>query len=254
MLRHAIVCCALLAGTATASAQNPEPQPARTLIPEIAASAVGEVKAAPDRATVLFTVETRAATAAAASSENATKQEAVVRALRAAGLEGDQVATVSYTVTPDMQYDERARTSRIVGYIARNTVRAEVQDIARTGAVIDAAIGAGANDVNSLQFSASRARDLRREALQTALRHACADAEAMAAAAGGTLGPLLQASSAESGGYPPPMLMARAAGMQAADTPILPGDITVTVSVHTRWRFMGAGAGGGAQSTGSACR
>lgn len=210
--------------------------------PELAATAIGEVKGAPDRATILFTVETRAATAAAASADNATRTTAVLAALRAAGLAEADVGTVGYTITPNMEYDETTRAARVVGYVARNSVRAEVRDIPRVGRVIDSAIRAGANEVSSLQFVTSRRDELRIEAIRVAMSRACREAQAMASAAGGTLGPLVLASTAENPGYPPPMPVAmRMMEAQAADTPIAPQDVAVQVQVQTRWRFVPAG-------------
>jgi uncharacterized protein YggE len=238
LLQASALAGALLGTPALLGAQSLPPQ-----VPEITASAIGEVKGAPDRATILFSVETRAATAAEASAENADKQTAVIAALRAAGLGESEVGTVSYTIHPDMQYDEQRRTSQVVGYIARNTVQAEVRDLARMGRVIDAAVRAGSNGVSSLNFWTTRREALRLEALQGAMGRACREAQAMAAAAGGSLGPLIQAATSDNPGYPQPMPMmmrAEAAGM-AADTPITPGDVTVNVSVQTRWQFIPAG-------------
>lgn len=224
-------------------------QTAERMAPGISVNAIGEVKSAPDRAEILFSVETRAATAEAASQQNATRQTAVIAALRAAGLAADEVGTVAYTLQPEMTYDEATRASRVVGYVARNSVRAEVRDIARTGRVIDAAIRAGANEVSSLQFSTSRREALRLDAIRLAVQRACREATALAAAAGATLGPMVQASTADSPNYPspPPMPMMRVQA-EAATTPITPQDIATTVSVYTRWSFVPAGIAAGSEA------
>lgn len=217
-------------------------------IPEINATGMGEVKVVPDRATIILGVETRAATAAEAGSENARKQTAVIAALRKAGVAESEISTVSYTLTPDMQYNDSTRVSRVVGYIARNMVQVKASDISKVGSYIDAALGAGANGVSSLDFTSSRGEELRRNALRMATQSACRDAMAMAEAAGGRLGMLLQASSTDNPGYPPPrpMYAARAMADVQSATPISPGEMTVTVTVQTRWRFVGGPAGQGA--------
>lgn len=242
---------ALAVALVSASGLRAQPADAAATAPEVSASANGEVKAGPDRATILFSVETRAATAAEASADNATRQRAVLAALRAAGLAEADVGTVSYTITPNMEYDQARGASRVAGYIARNTVRAEVRELARIGRVIDAAIQAGANEVSSLQFATSRAEALRLDALRAAMTQACREASALAVAAGGTLGPLVQASTSEAPNYPPPMPMLRAEARQA-DTPITPEEVSVSVSVSTRWRFVprGVAAPPGAPSCG----
>ena len=80
-------------------------QATNTVIPQIAVSSHGEVKVTPDRATIQIGVQTRGATAAAAGTENATKTQAVLAALRALGLTNDQLSTTSYNVYPEQRYD-----------------------------------------------------------------------------------------------------------------------------------------------------
>lgn len=236
---------ALLFAAAPSGAQAPQPNAgAPGWVPEINTSAVGEVRTTPDRATIVLGVETRAATAAAAGSENAARQSAVIAALRRSGAAEGDITTVSYTLTPDMQYDDTTRMSRVVGYVARNMVRVQVKQIARVGAYIDAAIQAGANGVNSLDYSTSRAEEFRRAALRTAMQRACNDAAAMAESAGGQLGSLIQAASNETPNYPPVPMYARAASAMANEaTPISAGEMTLTVTVQTRWQFVTGGGG-----------
>src|SRR5262245_24905655 len=68
--------------------------------PQIVANGQAEVRVVPDRATVSIGVETRAATAAAAATENAKNQKAVIDAIRALGIPGDQIATQAFSVQP----------------------------------------------------------------------------------------------------------------------------------------------------------
>ena len=105
-------------GVRQIAAQQQIPQPP----PAISTSGTGEVEVTPDRATLLFTVETRAQTAAAASQENARNQRQVIDALRRLGLTGDDISTMGYSVTPEQRYD--GKEPRITGYVARNTIRA----------------------------------------------------------------------------------------------------------------------------------
>ena len=86
----------LLLAPLTLQAQD-SPAPLAT-IPQIAVTGRGEIKVSPDRATIQISVQTRAATAAAAAAENATKQQSVLSALRALGFTNDQLSTVNYNV------------------------------------------------------------------------------------------------------------------------------------------------------------
>ncbi len=210
--------------------------------PQIVTSGQGESKIAPDRARIEISVQTRALTAAAAGSENARKQQAVLDALKKLGFTGDQLSTVNYNLYPEMTYDNDSRKTRLVGYTAMNTVRVEVRDLALVGKVIDGSLAAGANMISSQTFYANNTDDARRAALTMAVSRARADADAIAKAAGGSVGPLLEISTGEVR-LPVPMnkVMMRAGAMsQAADaTPIDPAEQTISAFVTVRWTFVG---------------
>jgi uncharacterized protein YggE len=208
-------------------------------VPQIAVTGRGEVKVSPDRATIQISVQTRATTAAAAAAENANKQQAVLTALRALGLGGDQLSTINYNVYPEQRY-EQGKEPIIVAYNVTNTILAEVRKLSQVGPVIDAALSRGANMITSLQFFASNTEVARRTAIATAIEKARADAEAAARAARGTLGTLLEINI---GAYSPPpprpmMMLKRADAGGQAETPINAGEETLAVEVNTRWRFI----------------
>jgi len=208
-------------------------------IPQIVTSGTGEVQITPDRARIDVAVETRGATAAIAASENARVSTQVIARLKTLGLTDAQLGTWGYTVHPEYDYSRSDSRPRVIGYAARNTVRAEVRRIEQVGAVIDAAVAAGANNIGSLDFYSSNLDQARQQALAQAVLKARADAQIMADAAGGRLGTLLELSSTFSA--PPPMPYMRTmeiAANQAAPTPINPGERTVTATVNARWRFI----------------
>lgn len=206
--------------------------------PVIATSGQGEAKVSPDRASVLVNVQTRATTATAAATENAQKTKAVLDALSKLGLSKDQLSTEGYTVYPEMQYDKNGGTPRVAGYVVTNTVHAETKRPEQAGAIVDASLGAGANMINSLTFYASSIDEARRQAIGAAVASARADAEAMARAAGGSLGSLLELSTGGPTVPPRPMYdLAMRKSAMAEATPINPGLQTVTVFVTARWRF-----------------
>ena len=211
-------------------------------IPQISVVGRGEIKVSPDRATIQISVQTRAATAATAAAENATKQQSVLSALKALGLTDDQLSTINYNVYPEQRY-EQGKEPVIVAYNVTNTILVDVRKLSQVGPVIDAALAHGANMIASLQFYASNTEAARRSAIASAIEKARADAEAAAHAAHGTLGSLLELSVGSYSPPPPrPMMMARAmaGGTAQADTPINPGDETLSVEVSTRWRFLPA--------------
>jgi uncharacterized protein len=206
---------------------------------EISTSATGEARYVPDRATISMGVQTRAATAARASAENAVKQRAVIDAIRAQGVAPEQISTVNYSLNADEQFNPQAgdKAPKVVGYIATNTVRVEVRKVEQVGALIDAAIAKGANDVSSLDFHSSMPDSLRRLALSDAYRKAFADAAVLARAAGGQLGELIELSTNSSASPPQPYRMESMAA-KGANTPIETGELSVVAGILARWRFI----------------
>ena len=226
---------------ASAFAQDPTRSPT----PQIVVSANAEVRVNPDRATISIGVQSRATTAAAASASNSQKQRAVIDAIKARGVPAEQISTSSFQVIPETIYDrEGQQAPRTPSYRVSNTVTVELKRIEQVGPVIDAALAAGANQINSLSFGVQNADSARRAALGMAMAKAKADAEVMARAAGGTLGPLLEATAMDYG-MPRPMYsradlaMGEVAGAKAV--PVEPGQETVTAGVSARWQFVPAG-------------
>jgi uncharacterized protein YggE len=208
-------------------------------IPQIAVVGRGEIKVSPDRATIQISVQTKAATAAAAAADNANKQQSVMAAIRALGLGTDQLSTINYNVYPEQRYEQN-REPVIVGYNVTNTILVDVRKLSQVGPVIDAALSHGANMITSLLFYASNTETARRSAITSAIEKARADAEAAARAAHGSLGTLL---GIDIGSYSPPpprpmMMSKQMAGVAQADTPINAGEETLSVEVSTRWRFI----------------
>jgi uncharacterized protein len=232
-----VAMCALLAPLTLQAQDSRAPN---DQIPQIVVAGRGEVKISPDQATVQISVQTRAATAAAAGAENANKQQSVMTALRALGLGADQLSTINYNVYPEQRY-EQGKEPVIVAYNVTNTILVDVRKLSQVGPVIDAALAHGANMITSLQFYASNTETARRSAIGVAIEKARADAEAAARAAHGSLGTLL---GIDIGAYSPPpprpmMMMSKGmAGAAQADTPINPGEETLAVEVNTRWRFI----------------
>jgi uncharacterized protein YggE len=203
------------------------------------ASGRGEIKVSPTSSLVSISVTTRAPTAAQAAADNATRLESTLRALRALGLAPADLTTMGYSVGQNYEVTRESRSPS--GFVARNTVRAEVRRLDDLGKVIDAALAGGATEISGIQFTSSNSHEARRSALAEAVREARADAEAIARAAGGSLGRLIALSSGESPSFRGAVLYE--SDMQAVGraTNIMPRDLTVAAQVVGRWEFVGTG-------------
>jgi uncharacterized protein YggE len=133
-----------------------------------------------------------------------------------------------------------------VEFLARNSVRATVRRTDDVGKVIDAALGAGATSIASVQFSSPTTDEARGSALSMAVAQAQRDANILAKASGGTLGRLLSMTSSGSpvmaGGFAGDAYsFDREMAMSTAfPTMINARDLTVAVSVFGRWEFIPA--------------
>ena len=243
-----LILVSMLVGAAPLAAQQAA-QPSAWQGPDVVTSATGEARVTPDRAQIFIGVQTRAATAAQAGTDNARKTRAVIDAVKARGIPAEQIATSEYSLYPEHDQREQPRggpqTPRVIGYVVSNTVRIEVRRLDQVGMIIDAALAAGANLVNMIQFFASNVDVARRSALAEAVARARGDADALAKAAGGSLGGLFELNTQS----PPvrPMVGGERLMMRDAaavvQTPIEPGQQTLTVWVSGRWAFLpGAGS------------
>lgn len=229
---------------ATAALAFASPLAAQELLrptpPQIVTNASAEVRVAPDRASIQIGVQTRATTAAAASTQNSQKQRAIIDAIKARGVAAEQISTSNFNVIPETRYDREGQAApRTTSYLVVNTITVEVRRIDQVGPVIDAALAAGANQINSLAFGVSNPDSARRQALAAAVAKSRADAEVIARAAGGTLGSLIEINAVD--GYnpaPPRPFMAREAMAADAKVPVEPGQETITATVSARWQFL----------------
>ncbi len=188
-----------------------------------------------DQAQVAFAMETQAQNAAAAASANASAMDRVLTALRAGNLPGLELETFGYQLNPQYATDQQ-RVRTVVGYTAFNNVRATITDVDAVGRLIDLAVGAGANRVASIAFSASDTDEARAQAMADAVRSARAEAEIMARALGYGLGaPLEVRGGAQRPGPVPMAFSAEMRAVQSVPTPIEAGDQMVTANVSIRF-------------------
>ena len=190
----------------------------------VTVSGVGSVDAVPNEAKMSFGAETRASTAKAAVSANADAMRKILNALRQSG--GRELATEWVSVYP---YTDE--TGTVNGYTASNSVSA-VSDVLDAPALIDAASEAGANQISGPGLSSSNAEALYRQALGNAVDDARLNAQALAKAAGRSLGPITAIVEGGVSGGPEPLYRAEAQAVDSA-TPIVPGEreTSATVSV-----------------------
>ena len=209
--------------------------------PEILTAGSSQATLSPQRAELRVGMTSRAGNAADASNRNARLLQNVLDSLRRVGFPRESLQTVAFGVGPNFDYEHG---NKVTGYQATATVRLTVHDLKRIGEIIDLALRAGATDLSSVTFESDSVEIGRRRALGEALAKARSDAEALATAARGSLGRLLEVSTSVGLGYNRAGLYNTAAlnGIvvtAARSSPaIMPQDVIVQVSVQARWEFV----------------
>ena len=216
---------AILASTATANAQVNAAEP-----PTVMVSGEGVVTAVPDQAWVRIGAESRAKVSKDAQARNAEAMTAVQRKMTALGIPKDAVRTLAIDLQMEYDYANGRQTPR--GYVARNTIEVRVDDFAKLGDVLDAAVGSGATTLHGLRFDVKRREALEREALQLAVANAMGRAEALAAGARRSIDRVLriEESSVSRGGEAPVMAMRMKA--EDAGTPVAAGELEIRAQVR----------------------
>lgn len=198
----------------------------------ISISAQGEASQAPDIANLSAGVVTEADDSNAAMQANAKQMEALMQAIKKAGIEDKDVQTSGISLNP--RYDYQPNSERkIIAYQARNTVSITVHKLDELSAVIDAMAAAGANQIHGPSFSIGEPEPLLAKARDKALKQAQARAESYAESLGTKVRRIVSISEGSHGGMPRPMArMEMAAAKDSASTPIAPGESSVSVNME----------------------
>ncbi len=215
--------------TAWHAAAVAQPAPAPTLL---TMTVEGRTTRTPDLAEISGGVVTSAATAAAAMAENAAKMNAVVTAVRRAGIAERDIQTAGLNLQAQYRY-EANQAPILTGYQASNTVNLRIRSVAQTGKLIDTLVGVGANQINGPTFRVENSDSALDEARLSAIATAKARAELYARATGLRVRRVVTIN--EGGSVEPmprPMMMkTMAMDSAAAPTPVAAGEVALSVNV-----------------------
>lgn len=197
----------------------------------IQVTGIATLSAPPDQAVLVLAVQTQATSATQAAADNAATMTNVLAALSNLGINKNSIETVSYTLSS--VYDQTT-PSKVVGYTVRNAIQVTLTDFSLVGKALDAAVSAGANEVQGIMFtlSSTTLATLQKQALGQALQDADGQARAMASNLGVSIvGPI---SVSPGYSFQPNSLTFNAVSQP---TPIQPGTLQVTVTVQVTYQF-----------------
>ena len=203
---------------------------------EITVTGHGKVTAAPTIAQVTLGVTTGPQASAQAAMELLSRRfTSVLEAVKAEGVEEDDIKTTNLSVNP--VYDFREGQQTIRGYEASESIEVKVRDLDKVGAVVSRATQEGVNQAGGIQFVIDDPEDLQREAETKAIEDARKNAEALADKLEVGLGRVKTFSSMPDSPPPVPPFYGsaelKAVDSRAADVPVASGtnEISATVQV-----------------------
>jgi len=233
----AIVLVALALGACSPTIMADAAPPVRTMN----VNGTGQVFLSPDIAYIYIGVHSEEATAAAAVAANNVETQQVTAALKDAGVDPKDIRTTNFSIWPNQQYgpDGQPTSTR---YVVDNSVFVTVRKLDQLGDLLDSAVAAGANSINSIQFDVSDKTDALKKAREEAVKDAKVQAQELADVAGMKLGDVQSISFYDSA--PTPYLDTYGKGggggaavAEAASVPIQPGQLSLTVTVSMSYEI-----------------
>lgn len=210
----------------------------------ISVSGTGTSQATPNLARVVLGVQTTGETASAALTANSEQMEGLMTALRSAGIAAADLQTRTiqlfprYSDTPVTGTPEdQAAQNTITGYTAVNTLVVTVRDLDGLGELIDSAVTAGSNQIESITFDLDEPVELVDQAREAAFADAQRKAGQLATLAGGTLGSVVSVTETS---YFPVAFQNESVAMDrmAASVPISSGSQTISVDVQVVFELV----------------
>lgn len=235
------------------SAPAPMGFPGTTAMPAIQGSAnqsgiwvtgQGKISVEPDLAMLSIGVESKGATVSEANSEASTAMDAIVKALKDAGIEDKDIQTTSFNIFPQYEYREvlesgiRQGRQFLVGYNVNNSASIKIRDLGSVGEIIDDVVTAGGDStrINNIRFTVEDPKPMMTQLREQAVADAMAKARHFADLTGVGLGRLMFVSE---GGSTSPIVqnfgdqrMAFAESASSFAPSISGGELDLTLNVQ----------------------
>ncbi len=169
----------------------------------ISVSADGKVTATPDLATVTIGVLSQGTTAVDVKNQNNDKVNKVVAFIKQQGISDKDITTSQFNFYPQQDYGGvmapgGSKTPTIVGYQGNQSITVKVHGVDKDqtvlGKILDGAVNNGANEVDGVNLTFENPDALQQQAQEIAIANAKIKGQALAKAAGLTLGKVVSVS------------------------------------------------------------
>jgi uncharacterized protein len=201
----------------------------------------GTVEIEPDVAEVNFGVEVVGSSVREALDENSATMEAVLQALQDQGIETADIQTSGFSIYAERYGPQGPLPEDQVNYRVSNNVLVTIRDLESVGAVVDAAVEAGANNIYGITFRVDDPSQLESQARAAAIADAQAKATELAELTGGALGQVVSVSEVIASGYSASFTQFSRGnlGGGGGDAPIAPGQLELTMQLQVTYALGG---------------
>ena len=234
-MRTKFVLFTLLALALVLSACGPTTinQAAQPMLRTLNVNGIGQINLTPDIAYIYIGIHTEAATATEAVATNKTQTNAVIDAIQKTKVADKDIRTTNFSIYPSQQYAPDGTPTGKTTYMVDNSVYVTVRNLDSLGGLLDDAVNAGANTINSITFDLADKTQAVKEARAKAVEDARTQAQEIADASGVSLGNIQTISFYDSSPMQTPMYSGKGGGLVAdAAVPIQPGELTISVTVN----------------------
>jgi uncharacterized protein YggE len=196
----------------------------------------GTVYLTPDIAYIYIGVNTDDADIAQAVSRNNAQAQALVEALKNAGVATADIQTSNFSVYSNQKaVDPLSGLPTGYTYTVDNTVYVTVRDTSKLGVLLNTAVGAGANNINSITFDVADKTAAEAQARQKAMDDAAALAGELAQTAKVSLGAIQTITYSDNTSSPYYGMGGGGASSPNSSVPIQAGQMQVSVSVSVSY-------------------
>ena len=197
----------------------------------------GKVSAQPDMAQINMGIEVVGPDVKEASGQAETAMNGLLAALKGEGVADNDIQTSYYNVWVERPYGQQGGPTGEAIYHVSNSVNVTVRDLNNVANILGQAIEAGANNINSINFSMADPTPLRSEAREKAVTNAEAKAAELAGLNGVQVGEVVTISEVVGGAVPYEYAAVAGVGGGGAG-PISPGEVEVTVQLQITYAIQ----------------
>jgi uncharacterized protein YggE len=197
----------------------------------------GKVSTQPDVAQINMGIEVVGSDIKEASSQAEAAMNSLLTALKGQGVAEKDIQTSYYNVWVERPYGQQGGPTGEAIYHVSNSVNVTVRDLNNVANILGQAIEAGANNINSINFSLADPAPLRSEARAQAVAHAEAKAAELAGLNGVQVGEVVRINEAIGGVAPYEYAAAAGVGGGGAG-PISPGEVEVTAQLQITYAIQ----------------